>query len=325
MARVAIALGSNLGDRLAHLRAGVAALSGLGEVVDVSSLFETEPVGGPDQGRYLNAVAVVETNLEPSELLDRLLGIERTRGRVRDERWGPRTLDLDVVAYEDRVVAEPDLVIPHPRAHERGFVLAPLVEVWPEAVLADGSSATSAWSRVDQSGLKRWRGDWRRHAPGLGVEATIWVGSQVVLFGAWLAVVVLLPRAESNPLLLALGGSVAIGGVVVLEAARRSLGRELTPFPQPRRSPTLVDSGVYRWVRHPIYSGVIMLLAGAAVAVGSAPGLMVTAALAVFFAFKARVEERALSVGIPGYTDYLRRVRSRFIPLRTQRRRDGRP
>lgn len=290
-------------------------MSELGEVGDVSSLFETEPVGGPDQGRYLNAVAVVETDVEPPELLDRLLEIERARGRVRDERWGPRTLDLDVVAYENRVVAEPDLVIPHPRAHERGFVLAPLVEVWPEAVLADGSSAASAWARVDHSGLKRWRGDWRRHAPGLGVEARIWVGVQIVLFGAWLAVVVLLPRAESNLLLLVLGGSLAIGGVVVLEAARRSLGRELTPFPQPRRRPTLVDAGVYRWVRHPIYSGVVMLLAGAAVAVGSAPGLMVTAVLAVFFAFKARVEERALSVGIPGYTAYLRRVTSRFIPL----------
>src|SRR5680860_50410 len=210
MARVAIAVGSNFGDRLDHLRAGVAALSEIGEVVDVSSLFETEPVGGPDQGRYLNAVALVETDLERSELLDRLLGFEQTRDRVRDERWGPRTLDLDIVAYADRVVAEPDLEIPHPRAHERGFVLAPLVEVWPEAILADRSSAVSAWSRVDQSGLKRWRGDWRRHAPGLGAEATMWVGAQVVLFGAWLAVVVLLPRTASNPLLVGLGGSVAI-------------------------------------------------------------------------------------------------------------------
>lgn len=325
MARVAIALGSNLGDRLDHLRAGVAALSELGEVVDASSLFETEPVGGPDQGRYLNAVALVETDLEPSELLDRLRGIEQARGRVRHERWGPRTLDLDIVAYEDRVVDELDLEIPHPRAHERGFVLAPLVEVWPEAILADGSSAASDWSRVDQSGLKRWRGDWRRHAPNLGVEATMWVGAQIVLFGAWLAVVVLLPRAESNPLLVGLGGSVAIGGVVMLEAARRSLGRELTPFPQPRRSPSLVDSGVYRWVRHPIYTGVVMLLAGAAIAAGSASALVVTAVLAVFFAFKARVEERALSVGVPGYTGYLRRVKSRFIPLSALRRRDGRP
>lgn len=325
MARVAIALGSNLGDRLDHLRAGVAALSELGEVVEVSSLFETEPVGGPDQARYLNAVAVVETDLDPSDLLQRLLGIEKARGRVRDERWGPRTLDLDIVAYEDRVVAEPDLEIPHPRAHERGFVLAPLVEVWPEAILADGSSAASAWSDVDQSGLKRWQGDWRRHAPALGVEATIWVAAQVVLFGAWLTVVLLMPRAEPNLLLAALGGSVALGGVVVLEAARRSLGRELTPFPQPRRSPSLVDSGVYRWVRHPIYTGVVMLLTGAAVAAGSALGVAVAAVLAVFFAYKARVEERALSVGVPGYTDYLQRVRSRFLPLRTLRRLDGRP
>ncbi len=152
MTRVAIALGSNLGDRLDHLRAGASGLSAVGDVVDVSSVFETDPVGGPEQGRYLNAVVLLDTDLAPDDLLEALLGIERTRGRVRDERWGPRTLDLDIVVFGDRRIETPGLVVPHPRAHERGFVLGPLVEVWPDAVLADGRPAATTWSDADRAG-----------------------------------------------------------------------------------------------------------------------------------------------------------------------------
>lgn len=315
MTRTAIALGSNLGDRLEHLRAAVEGLEQLGEVVSVSSVFETEPVGGPDQGRYLNAVAVVDTGLEPTELLDRLLEIEQGRGRVRTERWGPRTLDLDIVVYDDRSIDRDRLQIPHPRAHERGFVLAPLVEVWPDAELADGSTARQAWSASDGAGLRRYDGDWRSEAPGLGVEASVWVGAQMVLFAGWLAAVVLGPRSGPGPARVVAGGLAALAGVAVLEASRRTLGRELTPFPQPRRRPTLVDRGVYGRVRHPIYAGVVALLGGAAVAVGSLPGVVVTAVIAVFFSAKARVEERALSVGVPGYREYLERVPARFLPF----------
>lgn len=150
MALAAIAIGSNLGDRLAMVRAGAQAVASLEQtrLVRVSGVIETaavmpppdasasptEPAAtGPD---YLNAVVLVETELRPRELLDRLLEIERSHGRVRaaGERWGARTLDLDLLFVGDAVIAEPGLVLPHPRMHERAFVLRPLAEVAPEWV-----------------------------------------------------------------------------------------------------------------------------------------------------------------------------------------------
>ena len=122
----AIGLGSNLGDRRLHLDNAVAALDG---VVAVSRYVETDPVGGPPQGRYLNAAAIVETDATPRELLARCRALEEAAGRTREERWGPRTLDLDLLLYGDRVVADDDLVVPHPRLAERAFVLGPLAEV----------------------------------------------------------------------------------------------------------------------------------------------------------------------------------------------------
>jgi len=138
-----IALGANLGDRAAALRGAVAALDDTEGVVlqAVSSVVETEPVGGPDQPRYLNAVAVVDTTLSPAELLTACHAIETTFGRIRQERWGARTLDLDLIAYGEpgtptEVVSDaPALVLPHPRAHERAFVLEPWAELQPDAVL----------------------------------------------------------------------------------------------------------------------------------------------------------------------------------------------
>lgn len=128
--RAVIALGSNLGDRAAHLRHG---LDRLGLVVAVSQVFETDPVGGPDnQGPYLNMVAVVDTDLDPFALLRHLQGIEAEAQRVRLERWGPRTLDLDLLFYDDAVITTADLVVPHPRVAERRFVLEPLSEVAPD-------------------------------------------------------------------------------------------------------------------------------------------------------------------------------------------------
>jgi 2-amino-4-hydroxy-6-hydroxymethyldihydropteridine diphosphokinase len=143
MTRSAVALGSNLGDRLGHLEAGSTALGDVGRVVARSPVYETEPVGGPDQGPYLNAVAVVETSLAPRELMDRLLEIERAQGRVRRERWGPRSLDLDLLLYGDQSVNEPGLTVPHPRMTERRFVLQPLLDVWPDAALPDGTRLDS--------------------------------------------------------------------------------------------------------------------------------------------------------------------------------------
>jgi 2-amino-4-hydroxy-6-hydroxymethyldihydropteridine diphosphokinase len=128
-----VALGSNLGDRLASLRRGSAALEALGEVVARSSVWETKAVGPPPD--YLNAAVALETALGPEELLAALLDIERREGRVRTgEQAAPRTLDLDLLLYEERVIAAPKLIVPHPRLAERAFVLAPLVEIAPAAV-----------------------------------------------------------------------------------------------------------------------------------------------------------------------------------------------
>ena len=133
MARACVALGSNLGDRAETLLAAVEALRRLsGRVVRVSAIHETEPIGPPGQGPYLNAAAVLETPLPPADLLRELLRIERELGRDRSsdaQRWGPRTLDLDLLLYDDLVLDEPGLTIPHPRLHERRFALAPLAEV----------------------------------------------------------------------------------------------------------------------------------------------------------------------------------------------------
>lgn len=128
-----VGLGSNLGDRRATLEGAVTALErtpGV-RVLRVSPFYETDPVGGPVQPRYMNAVAEVQTTLGPRELLDVLLAIEDRYGRVRGERWGPRTLDLDLLLYGQAVIDEVDLVVPHPRMADREFVLAPLCELVP--------------------------------------------------------------------------------------------------------------------------------------------------------------------------------------------------
>jgi 2-amino-4-hydroxy-6-hydroxymethyldihydropteridine diphosphokinase len=313
MARVAIALGSNLGDRLEHLRAGLAGLERLGPIVAVSRVHETEPVGGPEQGRFLNAVAVVDTSVVPLDVLARLLEIERSRGRERTVRWGPRTLDLDLIAYEGERLSLPTLEVPHPRAHERGFVLAPLAEVWPDVELADGSTAEEALRVVGSSGIKPWEGSWRTEAPHLGSEAALWVVAQLVLFALWLAVV--LAAAESaSPARSVIGGLMILGAVGIMEASRRALGTNLTPYPQPRQGGTLVSTGIYARVRHPIYTGVVLALGGASVFAGSIAAGLVAVGFLVFFTFKSSVEERAMEINVVGYEQYRTAVRGRFFP-----------
>jgi 2-amino-4-hydroxy-6-hydroxymethyldihydropteridine diphosphokinase len=132
-----IGLGSNLGDRRATLEGAIAALAATPgvRVRRVSSYRETEPVGGPpEQGTYLNAAAVLETTLDPCELLHVLQAIETRSGRVRTVRWGARTLDLDLLLFGDRIIETTELTVPHPRLAERRFVLEPLVEVAPDAI-----------------------------------------------------------------------------------------------------------------------------------------------------------------------------------------------
>jgi dihydroneopterin aldolase/2-amino-4-hydroxy-6-hydroxymethyldihydropteridine diphosphokinase len=138
---VVIALGSNVGDSLETLHDAVIALYGLIDIVEVSPVVETDPVGGPEQPAYLNAVVTGTTHLAPASLLAGLHDIERAHGRTREVRWGPRTLDLDLVQYGDPVfdtdlrMDSPTLTLPHPRAHERAFVLVPWLAAEPEAAL----------------------------------------------------------------------------------------------------------------------------------------------------------------------------------------------
>jgi 2-amino-4-hydroxy-6-hydroxymethyldihydropteridine diphosphokinase len=130
--RAFLGLGSNLGDRQGTLARAVA---GLPDVVAVSRLYETEPVGGPaGQGPYLNLVVELDTELGPHQLLEVARRLEADAGRRREVRWGPRTLDVDVLLVGDRVVADDDLVVPHPRMWERRFVVEPLAELAPELV-----------------------------------------------------------------------------------------------------------------------------------------------------------------------------------------------
>lgn len=313
MTRVAIALGSNLGDRLGHLRAGLSGLERIGSILAVSSVHETEPVGGPEQDRYLNAVALIETPLAPLDVLAQLLEIERGRGRERGVRWGPRTLDLDLIAYEGQRISLPTLEVPHPRAHERSFVLAPLCEVWPDVPLVDGSTAREALGVVGTSGIKSWHGSWPTEAPHLGREAVAWVAAQLVLFAAWL-LVVLITGQPLSAVRAVIGGVVIIAAVAMMEASRRALGSNLTPYPQPRAGTSLVSHGVYARVRHPIYTGVVLALGGASVLAGSISAGWVAAIVLVFFNAKASVEERALTINVPGYREYLDAVRWRFLP-----------
>ena len=135
MARAFIGLGSNLGDRRAYLKDAVEGLRSHGDVFAVSPLYETEPVGGPaGQGPYLNLVVELATRDTPRRLLERCQALEEAAGRLRSERWGPRTLDADVLLVEGSEVDEPDLTVPHPRLWERRFVLQPLADLAPDLV-----------------------------------------------------------------------------------------------------------------------------------------------------------------------------------------------
>ena len=151
MTRAYVGLGANLGPREVTLLRAVDLLAeteGV-DVLQVSRLQETEPVGVVDQPAYLNGAVVVDTTLTPRELLERLLEIERELGRVRDVRWGPRTIDLDLLLYGDRSVDEPGLHVPHPRLAERRFALEPLAELDPALDIPGLGDVSAALSALD--------------------------------------------------------------------------------------------------------------------------------------------------------------------------------
>jgi 2-amino-4-hydroxy-6-hydroxymethyldihydropteridine diphosphokinase len=154
---VVLALGSNLGDRRDILQGCVDAIAGIPEVqlMAVSPVYETVPVGGPPQPDYLNAVLLARTTLPSRALLDQLHQVEAAFSRVREVRWGPRTLDIDIITVDGEVCADPELTLPHPRAHERAFVLAPWHDVDPGAVLPGYGDVATLLAATDASGIRR--------------------------------------------------------------------------------------------------------------------------------------------------------------------------
>lgn len=216
MARAYIGLGSNVGDRRAHLIAAIEGLDSIGTLVAASPIYETRPVGPVDQNPFENAVAAIDTGLSPLDLLDASLAIEQTRGRVRVERWGPRTLDLDILWYDNQAIAEPGLTIPHPRIRDRRFVLAPLVYLAPRLADDGGAYASSLPDVANQEvrritgpldvSSRRWRCglgeglDMQPAEHGYSIDlAHDWVNRSGAMFGGYLGSAILLAGEREHP------------------------------------------------------------------------------------------------------------------------------
>ena len=170
MTRAAISLGSNLGDRRAILHQAVTQLAELGRLCALSPLYETDPVGPVEQEPFINAVAVLDTDLDAESLVASLLAIETNLGRERGLRWGPRTIDLDLILHGDSVVRTAEVSVPHPRYRERRFVLEPLVAAWPEAHDPDGTPVSDLLAGVADQVVTRienreWREQWIENQP----------------------------------------------------------------------------------------------------------------------------------------------------------------
>jgi 2-amino-4-hydroxy-6-hydroxymethyldihydropteridine diphosphokinase len=338
MTKAAIALGSNLGDRRELLRSGADALTELGTIVGVSSLYETAPVGGPDQDSFLNAVIVIDTALGPRELLDELHRIEAEAGRLREVRWGPRRLDLDLILFGTRRAEEGGMVVPHPRFAERRFVLAPLVEAWPDARTPEGQKVADylpGISDQDVVSLGPW---WPETDPAaepanqkvddvppetgsyqtdstFAARGGWWVVGQAGI-GVSLVVSVLLfdHSIVTGRWAAWLGAVLLLAGVIQTTLGLLHLGVSLTPYPEPLQLGNLVHGGVYRYVRHPVYGGLSLGMFGLALYQLSWIGLVVAAGGGLFFWLKAGYEERRLLAKYPEYLDYRARTRARIIP-----------
>lgn len=312
MTRYAIGIGSNIGDRLAHLTDAANRL-GAAEGL-VSALYETEPVGGPDQDPFLNAVVVVDSDLPPHEMLVELQAIEQSHDRERTVRWGPRTLDLDIIASDGLPVDTPGLTVPHPRASQRAFVLRPLVDVWPDADVG-GSTAREALNRLDTHEVDFLARKWVPSVPPWPGRAL--VGGQFAIFIATalaLAVDGRLPEGEVTAFNV-VGALVAMVGLFLAFVSSRRLGAAMTANPIPKPGASLVVTGPFRYVRHPIYGGVILVLLGTALFLDSLWGLAVAATLIPYLWAKSSYEERQLRMRYAGYRAYMAVVHRRLIPF----------
>ena len=314
MTRYAIALGSNQGDRYQILASAVAALSESSMRTSVSSLYETQPIGGPEQDPYLNAVFVGEFDMSPRQLLEFTQGIEAKHGRVRDERWGPRTLDLDLVVSDGGEYHDESLDVPHPRAREREFVLRPLAEIWPDAPLGS-DTAKDLLANLEPQGVDRLIGDWL--PPISNVVPWALVTGQLglfVLIGVLWAFDGSLPD-QGITLLRGLGAAVGAAGAAIALISSRLIGSAMTASPVPARGAVLIDTGPFRFVRHPIYSGVVLLMLGTSVFLNSLAGLVGALILIPYFWFKSRYEEKRLRLAFTGYGRYAESVPNRLIPF----------
>jgi 2-amino-4-hydroxy-6-hydroxymethyldihydropteridine diphosphokinase len=336
MTRAAIALGSNLGDRRALLCAGADAIARLGKVVAVSSLFETAPIGGPEQEAFFNAVMVIDTTLGPRELLDELHRIEAEAGRVREVRWGPRLLDLDLILFGTSRAEEGGMVVPHPRFAERRFVLAPLVEAWPDARTPDGQKAADYlpgtadqeivslggwWPAADpdpdptEIDLPPARASGDSSATTFATRGGWWVvGQACVGIAVILSVLLFDGTIITGPWASWLGALLVLAGAIQATLGLLHLGVSLTPYPEPLELGNLVHGGIYRYVRHPVYGGLALAMVGLALFQHSWFGLVASAVGGLFFWLKAGFEERRLLAKYPGYQDYRARTRARMIP-----------
>lgn len=313
MTRAVIGLGSNLGDRLDLMRSAIAGLRSLGTVTAVSSLYETAPVGDPDQGAYYNAIVLLDTDLPAEGLMLELLGIETVHRRERRKKWAARTLDLDLILYGEDTITSDTLEVPHPRAMERRFVLEPLVELLPDLTFPDGTTARDALGEVlDQHVHREAKGRWWRQ--GFTERGGWWVVGQAVGLGAWVAAAAMDPYAYGNTFTNGLGLLAVSLGLMLGFLAMRGLGRRLTPYPEPVGSSTLVQTGAYALARHPIYGGVLLLAGGASLLVGSRLAIVATIVLGTFFWVKAGREEERLIRRFHEYPAYRDRVKWRLVP-----------
>ena len=315
MTRYAIGLGSNVGDRLDHITNAVGEIADLVDSWTVSSLYETEPVGGPEQDPYLNAVMVVDTPQPPLRLLEQLQAIEVAHGRERKVRWGPRTLDLDLVATDGPPHRDERLSVPHPRARERAFVLIPLAEVWPTALVGEAVTAANALSIADRAGVDRLSRAWV--PPVSRAVPRLLVGGQFVIFivsAAALAIDGRLPEGEVTALGV-VGALLAMTGLILAFVSSRRLGPSVTPSPVPREGARMVMSGPYRYARHPIYGGVFLVLLGTAFFLDSAYGVAAAVVAFSFFWAKSIYEEQQLRMRFGGYRRYREVVHRRLIPF----------
>jgi len=156
---IVLGLGSNIGNREENIKRALKALDAHPaiEIVRVSSLYETAPVGYTEQPEFLNAVAQISTSLQPLKLLEFCLSIERELGRVREVKWGPRTIDIDVLLYDTVELSSEQLTLPHPRFHERCFVLIPLAEIAPDTVVYQGKTVADCLGECTDSDVRLYK------------------------------------------------------------------------------------------------------------------------------------------------------------------------